>query len=164
MAAYLLSSPAIAGFGASRRYAIAENIRARSTKALDVTLLALLQSTSFALAAIGLLFLLKGAAHELAPARSRVEADAANAGQELARGRALRRADWSCAAVLLGIALIAFVAGRAGSGPLFTEPSGNRAGGIVLMAIIVFVVLLVALIVREIVLSRALRRLERRPR
>jgi hypothetical protein len=129
-----------------------------------VTLSALLQSMSFALAAIALLFLLKGAARGIPLARSRSRADAADAREERARRHALRRADWSCSLVLAAIALIALVAGRAGSGPLFTEPSGNRAGGIVLVVIIGSVVLLAALAVRHIVLSRALRRSERRQR
>ena len=125
-----------------------------------MTLSTLLQSMSLALIAIALLFLLKGAARMSRLVRSRLEADGATAQREVVRRRALRRADRSCAFVLLAVALMAFVVGRVGSGPLFTEPSGNRAGGVVLIVVIGSVVLLAALIVRHFVLSRALRRLK----
>ena len=73
----------------------------------------------------------------------------------------MRCADWGCALVLFGIALVALGASRVGSGPLFTEPSGNKAGGIVLIVIIGAIVLLVALIVRHFILANAIRRLGR---
>ena len=134
-----------------------ERIRAQPNENRDVTLSALLQSTSLALIAIALAFFLKGLARTLRPVGDRAEAEKPASQLDRARARALRRADWSGALALLVIALIALAVGRVGSGPLFTEPSGNRAGGIVLIMITGAIVLLVALVVRHFVLSRSLR-------
>ena len=78
---------------------------------------------------------------------------------QLARLRAVQRADWKCGAGLLGVALIACAIDLFGTGPYFYEPSGNTAGGVVLVAVLVGLVVIIALLVRHATLSRALRKL-----
>ena len=62
------------------------------------------------------------------------------------------------AAALFGVALVAVVASLLGTGPAFTEPSGNAVGGAMLVAVIVLVVVLLTLFLRHALVSRALRR------
>lgn len=81
-------------------------------------------------------------------------------GKEAERLRILQRFDWQCAAALLGAALVGVAASRLGAGPAFTEPSGNAAGGALLIAAIVLAVVLLTLSVRCGIVSRALRKLD----
>jgi len=74
-----------------------------------------------------------------------------------ARLKIIRRADWRCAAWLLCAALVAYASSLVGTGPFFTEPSGNVAGGFLLIAGIVGLILAALLVVRHIGLYRALR-------
>ena len=76
----------------------------------------------------------------------------------------IRRADWRSAASLLCLALLAFALTLIGSGPLFTEPSGNVAGGVVMIAGILGLILAIVLVIRYTALSRALRGLDNRVR
>ena len=76
------------------------------------------------------------------------------------RLQAIRRADWKCAAWLCCIALAAFALSVLGSGPFFTEPSGNTAGGAVLISGVVGLLLAIVLIIRYMNLSRALRAMD----
>jgi FtsH-binding integral membrane protein len=75
------------------------------------------------------------------------------------RARAIRRVDWLLTLALLAIALLAIIVSVVGNGSTFSEPSGNFAGAVVLMAIILFVVVFAALAIRQSVISRARRRL-----
>jgi hypothetical protein len=74
-----------------------------------------------------------------------------------ARLKIIRRADWRCAAWLLCAALVAYALSLVGTGPLFTEPSGNVAGGFLLIAGIVCLILAALLVFRHVGLHRALR-------
>ena len=78
-------------------------------------------------------------------------------GKDLERLRIVQRVDWQCAASLIGVALVAIAASRLGTGPAFTEPSGNAAGAVLLIAMIVFAVVLVTLFFRHVIVSRRLR-------
>src|SRR5215472_16418388 len=73
---------------------------------------------------------------------------------EMQRIKAIRRVDWRCAALLLCVALFAFALSLIGTGPFFTEPSGNVAGGIVLIAQIVLLIVGIVLGIRHMDLSR----------
>src|SRR6266404_6531158 len=66
------------------------------------------------------------------------------------RLRIIRRADWRCAASLLYAALVAYALTLVGTGPLFTEASGNVAGGVLLIAGIVGLILVALHLVRHI--------------
>ena len=83
---------------------------------------------------------------------------------EIKRLVTIRRADWRSAASLLCLAFLAFALTLIGSGPLFTEPSGNVAGGVVLIAGILGLILAIVLVIRYIGLSHALRALDNRIR
>ena len=80
-----------------------------------------------------------------------------NQDNELLRARLVQRADWYCSGGLLAVALIAFAMSLIGSGPLFTRPSGNTAGAVLLIVALVTIILISALLVRYLSLSRALR-------
>jgi len=73
------------------------------------------------------------------------------------RARLVRRADWSCSAALLAVALVAFAASVIGARPVFTQPSGNMSGAVVLIATLTAIVLGVVLLIRYLILSRVLR-------
>src|SRR2546425_10531533 len=69
---------------------------------------------------------------------------------EAARLKIIRRADWRCAASLLCAALVAYALSLVGTGPFFTEPSGNATGGVLLIASIVGLILAALLVIRHI--------------
>lgn len=83
---------------------------------------------------------------------------------EIQRLATIRRADWRSAASLLCFALLAYALTLLGRGPFFTEPSGNVAGGVVLIAGILGLILAIVLVIRYIGLSHALRALDNRIR
>ena len=82
--------------------------------------------------------------------------------EEMQRLKAIRRVDWRSAALLLCIALPAFALSLVESGPFFTGPSGNVAGGVVLIALVVGLIVGIVLGIRYMDLSRTLRALDRR--
>jgi hypothetical protein len=125
-----------------------------------MTLSAILTYTSAELALVALIFFLIGFARSgwrIAPPPSRTTHDD---GTEVARVRAIQRADWKCAAGLLGVAFVAYALKHYGTGAYFDEPSGNIAGGMLLVAVLVGLITIIALIARQLTLSRALRKLE----
>jgi len=79
---------------------------------------------------------------------------------ELLRARLVQRADWYCGGGLVAVALIAFVTSLIGTGRFFTQPSGNTAGAVILIAVVATIILVIALWVRHVRLSRALRDLD----
>jgi len=76
---------------------------------------------------------------------------------EQTRLRLVQRADRLCGSALLIVALIAAAVAFFGTGPIFTEPSGNAAGGALLIALVMFVLVSALLLIRYVILSRALR-------
>ena len=89
--------------------------------------------------------------------------DSSNGGvsvTEIQRFERIWRADWTSAAFLLCLALLCFALNLLGSGPFFTQPSGNVAGGVVLITGILGLILAIVLVIRYIGLSRALRGLD----
>ena len=121
-----------------------------------MTLAALLSLLSAALSFVALVFFAVGLARTIPAAwwRSR-SVD----GEDAQRLRIAQRAEWQCAAGLIGVALVAVVASWLGTGPAFTEPSGNVAGGVLLIALLVSGVVLVTLFFRHVIVSHALRKL-----
>lgn len=88
---------------------------------------------------------------------------AENKDTEMLRARLVRRADWSCSAGLLAVAVVAFVTSLIETGPFFSRPSGNTAGAVVLIAALTAIVLSIALLIRYLILSRALRDFDSSP-
>lgn len=86
-----------------------------------------------------------------------------NQDTQMLRARLVRRADWSCGVGVLAVALAAFVTSVIGTGPVFTQPSGNMAGAVVLIATLTAIVLGVVLLTRYLILSRALRDFDNSP-
>ena len=82
---------------------------------------------------------------------------------EMLRARLVRRADWTCSAALLTVALVAFATSVIGTGPVFTQPSGNLSGAVVLIAALTANVLATVLLIRYLILSRALRDFDNSP-
>jgi len=82
--------------------------------------------------------------------------------EEIQRLKAIRRVDWRSAALLLCIALPAFALSLIEGGPFFTAPSGNVAGGVVLIALIVGLIVGIVLGIRYMDLSHTLRALDHR--
>jgi hypothetical protein len=79
---------------------------------------------------------------------------------ELLRAQLVRRADWYCGGGLAAVALIAFVTSLIGTGRFFTQPSGNTAGAVILIAVVTTIILVIALWVRHVSLLRAVRNLD----
>ena len=75
------------------------------------------------------------------------------------RACAIRRIDWISGLVILAIALLDIIFSVVGNGRVFSEPSGNAAGAVVLMALILVIVVFVALVIRQTVIYRARKRL-----
>ena len=124
-----------------------------------MTLSSILTDTSTALAFVAFAFLLMGFARKRR-AKARPNDRTSNAGgTELMRRRAVQQADWKCGAVLLGLALVAYATTLIGNGAYYDEPSGNMAGGVLLIAGVVGSIVFIALIVRHVYLSHALREL-----
>jgi len=84
--------------------------------------------------------------------------------EEVHRLKALRRADWRSAASLFCIAFLAFALSVTERGTFFTQPSGNTAGGLLLVAAIFGLILALVLLIRYIAVSRALRALDHHAR
>lgn len=81
--------------------------------------------------------------------------------EEIQRLKAFRRADWTAAVLLVGIALLALASTLIGSGPIFEEPSGNVADGVLLIAGMVGFILAIVLLIRYMALSHAPRGLDK---
>lgn len=125
-----------------------------------MSLSALLTYTGVALALVAFIFFLIGCARydwRIAPPVNKTRHVDRT---ELARIRALQRADWTCAVLLIVVALVAYISPLFGAGPYFNEPSGNIAGGVLLIAGIVSLATIIALLVRHLTVSRALRKLD----
>jgi len=116
-----------------------------------------------ALVIMALIFLVIGTLRML-PGSARGSSSREVPSDKIQRLEMIRRADWRSAASLLCLALLAFALTLIGSGPLFTEPSGNVAGGVVMIAGILGLILAIVLVIRYTALSRALRGLDNRVR
>jgi uncharacterized membrane protein len=127
-----------------------------------MTLSSLLIYVSAALVLVAFIFFMIGFARSGWPIGPLLGRTGQIDGTELTRLRAVQRADWKCGAGLLGVALVAYVTNRLGTGKYFNEPSGNISGGVLLISAVVGLVIVVALIVRHVTLLHALRKLERR--
>lgn len=125
-----------------------------------MSLSSILSYIGVALAILALLFLLIGALRTDAPSNPPCRGRE-SLSRESQRLKAIRRADWRCAASLLFFAFLAFVLSLIGR-PFFTESSGNIAGGALLIAALVALLLVLVLIIRYIELSRALHALDDR--
>jgi uncharacterized membrane protein len=124
-----------------------------------VSLSSVLTHVVMDIAFLAFIFLVIGAARM--PRQSTLGALSA---EEIQRLKAIRRADWRSAVLLLGIALLTWTTTLIGRGPFFDERSGNVAGGMLLIAGIVGLILVIVLLIRYMGLSRALRTLETRSR
>jgi hypothetical protein len=82
------------------------------------------------------------------------------AASNVGRLLAIRRADWRCARHLLYLAVLLMMISLTSTGAFFTEPSGNVAGGALLIGALVGPLCIVVLVARHRFLSRALRDLE----
>jgi uncharacterized membrane protein len=122
-----------------------------------VSLKSTLGYVGMVLAIIALVFLAIGVSRtrSLSVRRS----TAIGASDERQRLKAIRRADWISAALLLCLALVAFALTLIETGPFFTERSGNIAGAMVLISMIVGLIVAIVLLIRLVALSRALRAL-----
>jgi hypothetical protein len=124
-----------------------------------MTAASLLSFLSAALSFVALAFLVTGLGRTIRlttrPFGRRKPAEA----MEYDRLRIAQFADWGCAAGLVGAAVVALAVGRLGTGPAFNEPSGNAAGGFVLITAIVVAAVLLTLSFRHVIVSRALRKL-----
>ena len=130
--------------------------RRQYRKPLDMSLASLLAYTSAALAFVAFIFFLIG----FARSRRLVAPPSSRAGTEQARLRTLQHADWKCGAGLLGVALAVYAANLFGTGVYFNEPSGNLSGGVLLITGVVGLAIIIALIIRHVMLSHALRKLD----
>ena len=79
---------------------------------------------------------------------------AGKAERNIKRERVRARLDFSCAAGLVIFATAGALACAFGSGPTFSEPTGNFEGGLLLVGVLLLVVLLISLVVRHILLRR----------
>jgi hypothetical protein len=122
-----------------------------------VSLSTILDYLAIASVAVAFIFVVIGAA------RTRRHAIGFPA-EEVYRLKALRRADWRSAASLLCIAFLSFALSVAERGTFFTQPSGNTAGGLLLVAAIFGLILALVLSIRYLEVSRALRALNHRTR
>jgi len=128
-----------------------------------MSLSSILDFVGRALVIMAFIFLVIGTLRML-PASARGSSSGEMPSGKVQRLETIRRADWRSAASLLCLALLAFALTLIGSGPLFTEPSGNVAGGVVLIAGILGLILAIVLVIRYMALSRALRALDNRVR
>jgi hypothetical protein len=115
---------------------------------------------SIALVSVAFIFLVIGLARTVRLSAGPPGSEARIATTEVERLRRIQRVDWKCSVSLLGVAVVAYVVASLGTGPFFTEPSGNIAGGVLLIAAVVGLVLAILLLIRHIGLSRALRDLD----
>ncbi len=80
-----------------------------------------------------------------------------------AQRRVLRRADRRCASGLVGTALACFgLSWLSRTNPVFTEPSGNIAGGVVLIMIATAAIVILALLFRQLIVHEGIGVLDKR--
>lgn len=124
-----------------------------------VSIASILAYVGVALVVLALVFLLIGIARTSGRAPHPGTGTSISA-SDVRRLRIMQRADWRCAAYLLCAALLVLGVSLAGTGPFFSEASGNMAGGVLLIAFIIGLGLLILLFLRHWAISRALRKLE----
>jgi len=124
-----------------------------------VSLSSILSWLGLALVAMASIFLVTGT---LRTRSARHSSGTEVPSEEMQRLKAIRRVDWRSAALLVCVALVAFALSLSESGPFFTGPSGNVAGGVMLIALIVGLIVGIVLGIRHMDLSRTLRALDNR--